>query len=284
MIEFKKDFIQGRYLENDYLPECTPVWTNNVGIIKGKGKPRFWWHGNFFSMHILSRGKGYVKTEFGLKSLQKGDMFCLLPDMEFEYFRDNNDPWEVYWINLCGEQAGEFAELCGFQGDKYKLTPVVPDNVIEYFRRIFDNFLEVESKPYAIVADLYKILENCRGEEVPRKFHEKLSFQEILINRVKSILESRQNLSINVMELAAEMQVSRSALYQAFKEILNISPIDYIINIRITRAKHLLLNTSFNIAVIAEMSGFGQVKYFQRCFKKWTGIPPGKWRQQKNNS
>ncbi len=280
MIEFKRDYVHGRYLEHDYQPECAPVWTDNVGVITGKGKSQFWWHADFYSIHILAAGKGYVRTRTGVTPLKKGDMFCLWPNEEFEYYRDERDPWKVFWINLCGPEADRFVELCGFGNDEYTLRPAAPDSVTEYFRRIFDNFPEAESKPYAIVAGLYKILETCRGDELPIKYHADLTPNQILVNRVKSILETRRDLSINVMELAEEMQVSRSTLYQAFREILNTSPIDYIMKVRIIRAKHLLLNTSFNIAAIAEMSGFGQVKYFQRCFKKMAGCPPGKWRQQ----
>jgi len=43
---------------------------------------------------------------------------------------------------------------------------------------------------------------------------------------------------------------------------------------RISMAKELIIQNEFNVAEIAEKTGFHDVKYFSKCFKKQVGVPP----------
>lgn len=65
-----------------------------------------------------------------------------------------------------------------------------------------------------------------------------------------------------------------------FKRETGRSIIDYLIEMRITEAKSLLMNASFiPLATVAERVGFGDYNYFSRVFKKRTGYTPGEYRK-----
>lgn len=66
--------------------------------------------------------------------------------------------------------------------------------------------------------------------------------------------------------------------YSYFKEIFikqyGISPVKYVTNLRIERAKELLITGQYTITEIAEKCGFDSVYYFSKVFKSHTGVCP----------
>ena len=56
-------------------------------------------------------------------------------------------------------------------------------------------------------------------------------------------------------------------------------PMQYVMKRRIGEAQGFLMNTSIPIAEIADTLGFSSICHFNTMFKKYTGTPPGKFRQ-----
>ena len=81
-------------------------------------------------------------------------------------------------------------------------------------------------------------------------------------------------LNTSAEELAAMSSMSVSNMEKTFKNKIGMSPIAYRHNIRIDHAK-LLLAGGYSIADTAERVGYGDVYYFSRIFKKYSGVTPG---------
>ena len=65
-----------------------------------------------------------------------------------------------------------------------------------------------------------------------------------------------------------------------FAKALGRSPKDEMIRVRLTRAKQLLAETDFSLAMVAEKVGFEHAEYLSVIFKKKTGLTPGQFRTQ----
>jgi signal transduction histidine kinase/ligand-binding sensor domain-containing protein/DNA-binding response OmpR family regulator len=81
----------------------------------------------------------------------------------------------------------------------------------------------------------------------------------------------------SVEQLLIEVGISRSQLYRKFKAISDKNPSEYIRILRLKHASMLLVKNEYTISEIAFMSGFGNVSYFNTCFKRHFGISPGKY-------
>ena len=68
--------------------------------------------------------------------------------------------------------------------------------------------------------------------------------------------------------------LSTGRFHHVFKDYTGMTPKEYINNIRISRAKELLVNTDMTMSEIAERTGFYDQNYFSRMFKKHTGSCP----------
>ena len=83
------------------------------------------------------------------------------------------------------------------------------------------------------------------------------------------------------LELLSEKAfMNKFYLVHAFKQYKGMSPINYLIHLRIKAAKELLETTNYSIAQISESSGFSSQSYFSQTFKKFAGISPNEYRKK----
>lgn len=97
---------------------------------------------------------------------------------------------------------------------------------------------------------------------------------------IKFIKEHLTNRDISVDTLAEKACMSTSHFHKKFKNTLGVSPIDYINSEKIKFAKKLIKEkNSFQISEIAYKSGFNNVRYFNRQFKKMELMTPLKFKE-----
>ena len=63
-----------------------------------------------------------------------------------------------------------------------------------------------------------------------------------------------------------------------FSEVMGKTCVEYITELRMEKAKHLLWETNKTILEIAMETGYENAQYFSRVFQKMEGIPPKKYR------
>ena len=68
-----------------------------------------------------------------------------------------------------------------------------------------------------------------------------------------------------------------------FKQQMGTGFIEYLNDYRLTMAERLLKSSDASVLEIAEQSGFDNLSYFNRIFKRKYGISPGKWRSADNS-
>ena len=77
------------------------------------------------------------------------------------------------------------------------------------------------------------------------------------------------------MTRVAELSgISDRYLRKLFSENLRISPVDYLLSLRIDRAKALIKKNESNSKEIAYLCGFSSPQYFNLKFKQYTGMTP----------
>ena len=100
---------------------------------------------------------------------------------------------------------------------------------------------------------------------------------KILLNISTAIdyMEKHYTESASISLLAKKACVSESKFRHAFKEITGLSPIDFLIRLRIEKATEIIANfPDLNVTEVAMKNGFENCSYFSRQFKKVIGITP----------
>ena len=113
--------------------------------------------------------------------------------------------------------------------------------------------------------------------ELARPFQVKKSPE--IISQVKAYIEENMDREISRTEIAEAVHLHPDYLSHFFKEKTGLSISDYITEVRMEHAKTLLLTTEDSISSIALQSGYPNIAYFSKMFKRATGMTPSKYRQ-----
>ena len=102
------------------------------------------------------------------------------------------------------------------------------------------------------------------------------SMEEQFLTKINGIIEDNiENENFTVEDLARHAGLSRSMLHRKLIKITGKSATDYIMEIRLNRAKGLLENNTGTVSEIAYKVGFNSPSYFHRAFKKRFNFSPG---------
>ena len=91
---------------------------------------------------------------------------------------------------------------------------------------------------------------------------------------VLEYIEQNYTHDITCEELASMVHLSKSYFHHLFTETMKISVNSYINGVRVQKAYETLKNTTLNVSEVAIHSGFSNLNYFSRVFKKHYGYPP----------
>lgn len=104
---------------------------------------------------------------------------------------------------------------------------------------------------------------------------------EPLLNRMKiaiTHIESNYSDDISNNDLMELLGCSESVLLRSFNQVVNTSPMQYLMNYRIQKAAELLISTDLKSCDIATSCGFNDISYFTKIFKRKMGVTPSKYR------
>ena len=151
------------------------------------------------------------------------------------------------------------------------ITPASSSYYHRSFQQIVSLFYNNNTATSRIKALLYNLLTDLSLE-----FHKKKITAQHYASIHKGIMYLEQNLNSNVSisELAAMCHVSETCFRRLFKEYSGMSPKQYVIHHKISKAQMLLESGSASVADVAAFLGFDDPSYFSRLYKKKTGHAP----------
>ena len=74
--------------------------------------------------------------------------------------------------------------------------------------------------------------------------------------------------------MASSIGMGRTSFYNKFKSLTNLTPVEFVREMRLKRARQYLDAGETNIATVAYSSGFNNAKYFSTCFKEMYHMSP----------
>ena len=101
------------------------------------------------------------------------------------------------------------------------------------------------------------------------------------LRRVMEYLQEHSSEDIHLDMLAQTAELSKYHLIRLFRDHVGQTPAQYLTQIRIQKALHLLQKTDLDITHIAFETGYGSLGTFERAFKKQLGVSPSQYRNIK---
>lgn len=136
---------------------------------------------------------------------------------------------------------------------------------------------------YLLVMELFVLISRALKMEWENSIKNKSPKLKELIQVSVNYIHNNYERDISLKDIAQYVFLSASYFARAFKEEMSISPINYLLKVRIERAKELLRDTDNKISDIALSVGFSNQQRFNDIFKKYVKLTPLQYRKQNDD-
>jgi AraC-like DNA-binding protein len=132
-----------------------------------------------------------------------------------------------------------------------------------------------------LLSDIWQIIYANRDEIPEVKTEKKNLIPLIRMQKMLTFIQDNYMQLISLDQIAASADIAKSEASRCFQMYMKESPVNYLINFRIERAKHMLDEPIKNISQISAECGFQSVSYFVKLFHKETGLTPMQYRESR---
>ncbi|MEK6796460.1 MAG: AraC family transcriptional regulator [Spirochaetota bacterium] len=213
-------------------------------------------------------GSGTVHIGDVSAGISAGDVFFVFPNIPHTY-RCGKDGWDVWWVHFFGPYAKTLLSFARISiarpvlaiGDN-KAVRIDISRIMQLIRKKgFDNALTAAVR---LIDLLVKLKQAPFARDIPDA----------------GILGAVDYRAASVGEIARRFGYSKYHFIRKFKQLTGISPWNYILLSRISRAKELLADHTLSVRDIAFTLNFRDPNYFSRIFHRRTGLSPLEFRRR----
>jgi len=263
-----------------------------------------WNHDNVIStfsrLFLVTKGSGVIFHSYEEVVLKPGYLY-LIPSFTYSRYTCPSK-LELYYLHFL-EEVGDGLSIFDLRDFIYEIKfsefekknferllelyptrslenddPRVYDNRKEILKLKKDNDFIAASKLIETQGLLRLLFFHFIKEGKSNKIQVRSTFYEVL-NYIKEHLHE----PMTVNELASRYNLSADHFSRVFQQKFGLRPSKYIQSVKIERSETLLITTNNTIAQIAEKTGWENVSYYTRVFKKVTGKTPGQFRAERSS-
>ncbi|PCJ51910.1 MAG: hypothetical protein COA79_25055 [Planctomycetota bacterium] len=212
----------------------------------------------------------------GKKKIGKGEIVCSSPGYPL-YIEAISQEVQLHRITLTGKKINQFLiNSIGFDNGRVKIQ-----NSLELISIYQIMLIEAKNKNFEYEKHIYNYF-NILSVLIKRNLYlpkNSIFGKDKLFEKAKFAFDKIELNKISVAVVAEQLNVSPEHLSRVFKSQIKMAPVEYILNRKMNQASKLLTTTTFSLFQIAEAIGYANEYVFSRAFKKFYGLPPGKWRK-----
>ncbi len=206
-----------------------------------------------------------------------------------EYVIEKNDiaffPENTIYQGACREVPARTAIIV-FEGENisgfdepFMFSPKKWESYESYFFNMLEKYIIADfGYKTELKAILYTLINKITKERMLSGESER-NYRKIK-NSILYIHENYTDVEMSIAKAADASGLSEVHFRRLFKEVFKISPLNYVTQIRIKKAKELLIHTEYQVGEIAGMVGIFDEVYFSKFFKKHTGKTPNEYRKE----
>ncbi len=246
---------------------------------------------------LVRAGVLTIETATNSYSLRQGDIYFISPNQKYRITNHKGAEVDVILLNLAkpASLTQEYIPQSAIRGltsgNCTHFAKITPDNY--YYGEALSSFkavtrAEIEKPSY------FQLLVHGKMYEIFYLFFSNGHIQIMdietqgkkyrALRRVTEYINENFCEAISLDTIAATTGLSRYYVSHLFKELMNTTFVNYINELRLTRAAMLLTTTDIPIIEIAGMSGFNNISNFNRAFKMYYNTTPSKYRRTERQS
>ncbi len=231
-----------------------------------------------FQLVYITKGSGqFVSRHCPIRPISEGSVFFLFPGEWHSYQPEKETGWESYWLGFDGLQAAKLLESKLISPE----NPVVEIGYDEEIVSLCNKILEISKSEHpAFQQFLSGMLVHLLAYFLYREKNKSWSDKEVLtkMEKARLIMREKFNTSISPEDIARMLNMSYTWFRRMFKQYTGLAPAQYLMQLKIQKAKELLTLSDLPIKEIAIELGYESIDYFSTSFKRQTQLTPGEFR------
>lgn len=239
-----------------------------------------------YEIYFLLKGERTFFLSNALFKLNKHTLVVIPP---FEMHKTEGGPFERFNINVSPDYLDPFQKETLDNSTKFTALEISDDKMAEFNKLIkkidelpinarHDKHIKKALFSYVI----FLISEINNKSKIKEKIGNDLYTPPVILKTIEYISEHYAE-TINLNILSDMFFLSKTSLCKQFKKATNCSIIDFLLNIRLGKAKNYLSTTNKSMSEISDLCGFCSENYFGLIFKKKIGLSPSQYRKHQHN-
>lgn len=221
-----------------------------------------------YILHYVISGKG----TFNGQRFAQGDCYVTISGEHEDVIPDPDDPYETVWMIFLGNLVPKLLADSGIELRNHVFSFDGTEECIRLIKRVL--FEKKYKDKVEEAFDMHALFFRILSRHAVSKKLAKSDTEEVAVLAAEYI-EQNFNRPISIKNVAEYVHFSPNYFCSVFKMKFGISPQEYLLSFRISRAQQLLRNfPELSVSDIAENCGFKDPLYFSRIFKIKTGKTP----------
>ncbi len=182
----------------------------------------------------------------------------------------------IHWENLPGfseafPKANVFADLFEVDGNIYTCAggTAALDMMLKLIGDDFDDNL-VNRICEQVLTD--RVRSPSDRQRLPLRA--RLGVQNAKVLSIIELMEANLSEPLSLIEIASQVDLSRRQIERLFRQEMGRSPARYYLEIRLDRARHLLVQSSLPVVEVAVACGFVSASHFSKCYRELYNCSP----------
>ena len=209
-----------------------------------------------------------------------GNMVLFRPKefQKYEYY--GADKTEVFWVHFTGSNVTNILRSYGIQDD---MRVFFVGSSLEYervFKKMISELQRCQKDYEELLSVLLRYLLILIHRQLTKQHVLKNEYLDSEMDLAAQYFNDNYHSDLKIEEYAASRGMSVSWFIRNFKQYTHTTPMQYLVERRMTNAQMLLETTNYNITEIGSLVGYDNPLYFSRIFKKQKGMSPSEYRRQ----
>ncbi|WP_106449619.1 AraC family transcriptional regulator [Trichococcus alkaliphilus] len=233
---------------------------------------------DYHFIHFVKEGNGSLEINDKRFEVHENQLFIVPAGEISTYTASMDSPWKYSWIGFLGIQSHNYVQMLMQSSEEHFVLDCADAELYETkIMKIIDmsnddstaSFLKINGVMYDIIGTL---LEECIK-------HSNTTYSSSVSSKAVRYMDLHYHDDIHISDIADFAGIHPSYLAGIFKSEMGISPKKYLTNLKINKAKELLIATDDPINIIGSSVGFSDALSFSKFFRKETSLSPSQYRK-----
>lgn len=264
------------------------ICVNSVGIWSSEIEKRATYTIKDIELIYYTKGGSQTMIQGNIFQCRENDLMILEPYGVYQSKNEGQEGYEYLYIHFDIEPIALQNELIQMLIQGSPVKHCRDGRLLALFQHTLTEVKKHQIGSRALINILVKTIcieiirnQNCTPFEIIHPTH-RLTDQSVLVNEAIKYILNHISEDLSVKKLAEMFSISENYLYKSFIKVINQSPSQFIIQMRLEMAKSYLSSGVMTIQQITHDTEFSSQQHFARVFRQHEGMSPSQYQKKAN--